>query len=54
MRIMLFLREQNLSAEVETGVLNAYGTTFLRWLQLECLLYKLQQNAVFSSPSRYA
>lgn len=35
--------------EVETGVLNAYGTTFLRWLQLECLLYKLRHNTVLSS-----
>ena len=38
------------STEVETGVLNAYGTIFLRWPQLECLLDKLRHNAVLGSP----
>ena len=36
--------------EVETGVLNAYGTAFFRWPQLECLLDKPRHNAVLGSP----
>ncbi len=37
--------------EVETGVLNAYGTTFLRLPRLECLLDKLRPNSVFGIPT---